>query len=199
MFLDGYYKGVTSCLTISAATDPARNGGANANTNTPTDEPTATPEDEPTQTSDNEPTPTVEPTNELIQMGDEFAIELRNATLTMSINQTETIDEIDAGGGFTADGTYVIVFFSLVRDADAPGPFTYDSFILTDSDGNEYEFDEGATDALLKTSEDVADGVDQEIESDVTFNLAIVFDVPTDASGFIFSTSGGDFQVELDV
>lgn len=199
MFLDGYYKGVTSCLAISAATDPARNGGANANTNTPTDEPTATPDDEPTQTPDDEPTPTDEPTNELIQMGDEFEIGLRNATLTMTINQTETIDEIDAGGGFTADGTYVIVFFSLVRNADAPGPFTYDSFILTDSAGNEYEFDEGATDALLKTSEDFADGVDQEIDSDVTYNLAIVFDVPTDASDFIFSTSGGDFQVELDV
>jgi hypothetical protein len=117
----------------------------------------------------------------------------------MTVSQTETIDEIDAGGGFTADGTYLVVFFSLDRAADAPGPFTYDSFIVTDSDGNEYEYDEDATDALLKTSEDFADGVDQEIESDVTYNLAIAFDVPADAEGFIFSTSAGDFPVELDV
>lgn len=196
LFLDGYYKGVTSCLTISAATDPARHGGANASTNTPTDEPTPTPDDEPTTTPDEEPTAT---TDDLIQMGEEFEIELRRATLTMSVSQTETTDEIDAGRGFTADGTYVIVFFSLERDAEAPGPFTYDSFILTDADGNEYEFDERVTDALLKTSEDLADGIDQEIETGVTYNLAIVFDVPADASGLVFSTSSGEFPVELDI
>lgn len=196
MFLEGYYQGVTACLAISAATDPARNGGANANTNTPDDEPTATPEDEPTQTPDDEPTPS---SSDLIQMGDEFEIELRAATLTMIVSQTETTDEIDAGGGFTADGTYLIVFFSLEREADAAGPFTFESFIVTDSDGNEFEFDEDATDALLKTSEDLADGIDQEIESGSTYNLAIVFDVPADSEGFIFSTSNGDFPVELDV
>jgi predicted metalloprotease len=200
-FLNGYYNGVTECLKISAASDPARNGGANANTNSV--DPTATPDEptpeaeKPTKTAD-EPTPTSKAgTDELIQIGDEYEIELRNATLSMTVTSTQAID--DLGGGFEADGTYLVVAFTLERDAETAGPFTYNSFILTDSDGNEYEFDEAATDAVLKTAETLPDGIDQDIESGQRYKLVIIYDVPTDASGFVFSTSNGDFPVELDV
>jgi len=192
-FLNGYYNGVTECLTISAASNPARNGGANANTNTnaePTEEPTDDPTDDPTE----EPTET---SDELIQIGDEYEIELANATLTMTVTATEVVDELSTQ--FEADGTYLVVLFTLEREAEAAGPFTYDSFVLTDVEGNEYEFDEAATDAVLKTAETLSDGVDQLIEEGTTYRLAMVFDVPEDASGFVFSTTGGDFPVELDV
>jgi len=191
MFLSGYFGGVTECLKYSAATDPARNGGANANTNTGS-----------TGTEDTTPEATAEATKEtntteLIAVGDEFRIELPNATLAMTITEVDTTDTL--GGGRDAEGQFIVVYFSLERDAEAAGPFPYDSFILVDKDDNEYDVDGSSTDAYLKTSEDFPNGVEEDINAGTTYNLAIVFDVPTDGSGFVFGTADGNFQVDLEV
>ena len=193
--LTGYYEGVTTCLEISAATDPARNGGANANSNSSSN---GTAEPTPEVTAEATEEATAEAGNtDLIAIGDEFTIELPNASLAMTVTDVDTAG--DLGGGREADGQFVVVYFSLDREAEAAGPFPYDSFILVDNDGNEYDADVRNTDAYLKTSSDFPDGTDQEIESGTTYNLAIVFDVPTDTSGFIFGTADGDFQVDLEI
>ena len=199
-FLTGYYEGATECLKISAATDPARAGGKTAVTPEPTEEATA----EPTEEATAEPTEetTAEPTEEattggLFEMGDEFEIVIRRATFLITITSTETAGSLPVTG-FTADGKYLAIYFSLDREASSAGSFPFESFIVTDSEGNEYEFDEAATDALLKTSDVFPDGVDQDLEEGSTYNLAIVFDVPTDASGFTLESTNGDIEVTLD-
>ena len=193
--MTGYYEGVTACLKISAATDPARNGGANANS-TSSGNGTAEPTPEVTVEATEEATAEAGNTD-LIAVGDEFTIDLPNASLAITVTDAEIAS--DLGGNREADGQFVVVYFSLDREAEAAGPFPYDSFILIDNDGNEYDADVRNSDAYLKTSSDFPDGTDQEIESGTTYNLAIVFDVPTDTSGFIFSTADGDFQVDLEI
>jgi predicted metalloprotease len=223
-FLTGYYEGITECLKISAATDPDRNG-ANAQptaeateevtpepTEEATEEPTAEPTEEVTEEPTEEPTeeateaPTEEPTDEptaeantggQFEMGDEFEVVVRRATLLITITSTETAGSLPVSG-FTADGKYLAVYFSLDREASSPGPFPFEEFTVVDSDGNEYEFDEAATDALLKTSDVFPNGVEEDIEEGSTYNLAIVFDVPAGASGFTLLADGGDIEVTLD-
>jgi predicted metalloprotease len=204
-FLNGYYNGVTECLTISAASDPARNGGANANAEDAgqrepaadaTEESNGS-EDDPTVTAD-DPTPTEgNDQTGLIQVGEEYGIELRDSTLSITVTDAQAVSELPSN--LEPDGKYLVVLFTLQREAEAAGPFPYESFVLVDGDGNEYEFNEVATDAILKTAETLPDGVDQAIEDGLTYRLAIAFDVPEDASGFTFSTSSGEFPVELDI
>jgi predicted metalloprotease len=205
-FLTGYYDGIEACLKISAASDPARNGGANANSNS-TDNGNAdngsTTDNGNNGNNNGQVEATATPSNangasDLIQMGDDYTIDLKDSSLAMNVGSTDTQQSIDAGPGFEADGTYLIVYFSVKRDAATAGPFPYASFVVTDGDGNEYRYSAEVTDAVLKTSDTLPDGTDQALDADSTYNLAIIFDVPADASGFTFSTSSGDFPVQLD-
>lgn len=187
-FLNGYYNGVLECLTLSAASDPTRNGGATNNGAEPTEEATEEATAEATEETGSATS---------AQIGDDFDISFKDSAVTMNVTSTETTDSL--GAGIDAKGTYLIVYFSLSRDAATAGPFPYSNFVVTDSDGNEYEFDADATDALLKTSDTLPDGIEQEIESGTTYNLAIVFDVDVNASGFTFSDTLGNVEVELDI
>lgn len=181
LFLTGYYNGVLECLKVSSATDPARAGGDSE----PADETAANPTKEPTS----------EPDSALIQIGDTFEVQFKAATVTMNVTSTETATSL--GGDFDAKGAYLVIYFSVA--SDAPAPFPYDDFIVTDSDGIEYDVDADATDALLKTSDSLPDGIAQELDPGTTYNLAIIFDVAADASGFVFGTTDGETRVELDI
>lgn len=205
-FLSGYFFGVDECLTVSAATDPARNGqgGTSEPDRTPTAEATEEPTDDPTEEPTDEPTeePTDEPTEEsngnsggTIAVGDEFDIDIRSSSYKMTVTGSETAT--DFGGDAKAQGQFLIVYFSIDRTAGNAGPFRYSAFTVKDADGNEYEVDEAATDELLKTADTLPDGVDQDIEEGTTYNLAFVFDVDAEATGFVLADANGDVEVEL--
>jgi hypothetical protein len=195
-FLNGYYGGVTKCLTASAATDPALNGAAAPDQPTPEASEVAT--EEPNNTTF-EVTPTAEHA-----IGDTYVVELPDfnaggvehtgESLSITIDGTELAESIENAP--EPNGQYLIVYFSLTREGVGELSFDYSSFVLVDADGNQYDYDSAATDALLKTA--FEEGEEVQMEAGTTFNLAIVFDVPADASGFIIMASDGTNPVELD-
>lgn len=195
-FLNGYYRGVTECLTVSAATDPAQGGAAAP------DQPTPTPTDVATEEPSNT-TFDVTPTAAL-KMGESYTVELPDFTaggqkhtgesLTISMDSTDLLTSIDNAPD--PNGQYLVVYFSLTRDGTGALGFDYSSLVLVDSNGNQYDYDAAATDALLKTA--FENGESEQLDAGATYNLAIAFDVPADASGFTIMASDGSNPVELD-
>ncbi|HQY30963.1 MAG TPA: DUF4352 domain-containing protein, partial [Thermomicrobiales bacterium] len=126
---------------------------------------------------------------DLSQLGD--AIDSAEGTLTFT--KTDTTSEIE---GSAADGIYLVVYLQVERPDDVSGAFGYDAWTVTDSDGNTYELDGRATNLLLQTAYD--DGADEDLAGGETYRIAMVFDVPTDASGLILENADAGIQVQLD-
>lgn len=187
-FLGGYYKGATECLTVSGATDPARFGAPVETT------PTAG------NSGDlNNPgavTPTASAGNgAAVAMGVKFSVALGGGTGSAAITGTDVQSSV--AQGVDAQGQFLIVFFDLSTTGKA-GVFDFTTFTVTDGNGTTYEPNVDATDAFLKTSPDLPNGTSQEIEPNTTYHLAVVYDVPTDASSFTLSTADGATTVTLD-
>ena len=182
-FLNGYVEGAAKCFETSKVTAGwAQSGPPNANANADV---TPTPADEPTTEPDNGNS-----SNATSQMGDE--IDTSEGTITVKETQVQTKIERR-----TADGTYLIVFFDVIRPKGGdPAPFGYDAWSVTDSDGNVYELDGRATDVLLSTAYD--NGSDEELDPGAGYTIAVVFDVPEDASGFTLVNETEGVAVQLD-
>jgi uncharacterized protein len=188
-FLNGYVEGGAKCFETSKVTSGwAQSGPPNANgsadkTPTPADEPTTEPQDEPTETPQDNG-------GDVSAMGDE----LDTSEGTITVKETQTQSKVERR---TADGTYLIVFMDVIRpDGGKPAPFNYDTWTVTDADGNVYELDSRTTDVLLSTAYD--NGADEELEPGEGYTIAVVFDVPTDASGFTLVNEDEGVAVELD-
>jgi predicted metalloprotease len=184
-FLNGYVEGAAKCFETSKVTAGwAQSGPPNANSNASADE-TPTPEDEPTTEPDNGNS-----SSATSQMGDE----LDTSEGTITVKETQVQNKIERR---TADGTYLIVFMDVIRpEGGDPAPFNYDAWTATDSDGNVYELDGRATDVLLSTAYD--NGSDEELDPGTGYTIAVVFDVPEDASGFTLVNEDEGVSVELD-
>ncbi|HRA46873.1 MAG TPA: neutral zinc metallopeptidase, partial [Thermomicrobiales bacterium] len=186
-FLNGYVDGAAKCYEASNVTkDWAQSGPPNP-------DPSTQNEDQPTPTSgetpDEKPTATAVANADLSQLGD--AIDSAEGTLTFT--KTDTTSEIE---GSAADGIYLVVYLQVERPDDVSGAFGYDAWTVTDSDGNTYELDGRATNLLLQTAYD--DGADEDLAGGETYRIAMVFDVPTDASGLILENADAGIQVQLD-
>ena len=89
------------------------------------------------------------------------------------------------------------MFLDVIRPKGGdPAPFGYDAWTLTDSDGNVYDLDGRATDVLLSTAYD--NGSDEELAPGEGYTIAVVFDVPEDASGFTLVNESEGVAVQLD-
>lgn len=187
-FLNGYVDGAAKCYEASNVTkDWAQTGPPNPDPSTLGNaEPTAVAG----ETPDAEPTATVEANVDLSQLGD--AIDSSEGTLTFT--KTDTTGEIE---GSTADGVYLVVYLQVERPDNASGAIGYDAWTVTDSDGTTYELDSKATDLLLKTAYD--DGADEDLAGGETYKVAMVFDVPADASGLTLENADEGIQVQLDL
>lgn len=179
-FLNGYLEGSAKCFETSTVTaNWAQNGP-------PTGNATSTPG------PDEEPTSTPEVTNgggDTAAMGD--AIETSQGTITVTETQFQTKIERR-----TADGTYLIVFFEVIRPEGDDAPFNYDGWTVVDGDGNAYELDGRATDVLLSTAYE--DGADEVLQAGEGYTVAFVFDVPEDAADFVLTNEAEGVSVQLD-
>ena len=187
-FLNGYLQGTAKCFEASNVTKNwAQTGPPNPSSLT---DPNATPEDDSTPSANDEPTETPAATNaDVSQMGDD--IDSDEGTLSFTSTDAQTSVE-----GTDADGVFLIVYFQVDRPENATGPFPYTDWTATDSDGNAYQVDTRATDLLLKTAYD--DGIDEDLAGGQSYNVAMIFDVPTDASGFTLTNDAAGITVALD-
>ncbi len=188
-FLSGYYKGATECLTVSAATDPARNGVAVDST--PTTGNSGDLNDPGAST-----TPAATGAGTTVAIGDKFNVALGAGTASATVTATDV--QASVADGVDAKGQYLIVYFDIVTGARAGTTFDYPTFTVTDSSGKTYQADAAASDAYLKTSPDLPDGTAQVLNPNTTYKLAVVFDVPVDAAGFTLATADGAVTVTLD-
>jgi len=191
-FLGGYYKGATECLTVSAATDPARHGaGVDAT-------PTAGNSGDLNNPGATTPTPaTTSPgTGAPIAIGDKFSVAFGSGTANATITATDV--QASVGKNVIAKGQFLIVYFDIATGAKAGLAFDYSTFTVTDSAGKTSDADAAATDALLKTSPDLPDGTAQNLDPNTTYKLAVVFDVSKVATGFTLATADGAVSVTLD-
>jgi predicted metalloprotease len=188
-FLDGYYNGPLSCFRASPATAARADGGATASTQPA---PTATePSAEPTEEPRNPAEQPTQPAN-AINIGDSFT----SGDFTVTVTGTDSSRTVGGttGSAQRAQGTYLVVYVTVKADGNRAAAFDYDSYALQDGDGNSYDFDADATNALIQAG--VPDGIDTKINPGETYNLAIVYDVPTNAANF--TLSAGNATVTLD-
>ena len=190
-FLGGYYKGATECLTVSAATDPNRNGDSIAAT------PAAGNSGDLNDPSGTTPTPTATAdSGTSVAIGEKFSVALSDATAEAAITGTDV--RASVADGVDAQGEYLIVYFNVYTGAKGGSTFDFSTFTVTDSDGKTHQADPDASDAYLKTSPDFPDGTSTVLDASTTYNLAVVYDVPASASGFTVATSDGGVTVTLD-
>lgn len=188
-FLGGYYKGATECLTVSAATDPARYGTSVEST------PAAGNSGDLNNPGAVTPTTTTSGNGASVAMGEKFTVALRGGKASAAITSTDVQSSV--AKGVDAQGEFLIVYFSISTDAKG-GVFDYSAFTVTDSNDKSYQAAADATDALLKTSPDISGGTNQNLDPNITYNLAVVYDVPASASGFTLTTTDGSVIVTLD-
>jgi predicted metalloprotease len=170
-FLEGYYFGSSSCLNASPATAPQT-----APATTPTASAGAL------------------PPGAFRRIGDTYQAGPLAITVTGTDVQTSIAG--DATSVPPAEGKYLLVYFTLVVSGEQSRSFNYDSLVVIDSSGQGYLHDPVATNAVLKPS--VPNGTEETLQPGVPYNLAIVFDVPKTASGFVLRASDGSFPVQLD-
>jgi predicted metalloprotease len=190
-FLDGYYNGPMSCFRASPATTARADGGAST---TAAQAPTATePSAKPTEEPRNPAEQPTQPAN-AINIGDSFSA----GDFTVTVTGTDTSRTIGGttGSAQRAQGIYLVVYVTVQADGSRAAAFDYDSYALEDGDGNRYDFNADATNALIQTG--VPDGIDTKISPGETYNLAIVYDVPTDAANFTLASQNGSATVTLD-
>ena len=179
-FLNGYLEGSAKCFETSPVTaDWAQTGPPNAQTAE-----TPEPDDEPTET------PVDEPGGDVVDMG--VAFETDEGAITVTETQVETAVE-----NREADGQYLIVFLEVLRPEGDSLPFTYDGWTVTDEEGNVYELDGRTTDVLLSSVYD--EGMDEVLEAGAGYNIAVVFDIPEDASGLVLVNEDLGVAVQLDL
>lgn len=193
-FLNGYYNGAEICLTASPATlEMAEQIAAeDAGDGTADEEPAAEADEEPTEEprSPEEAEEEEQQTEESGALAMEEPFELDGLTMTVTgTDSSRSIGESET----RAAGTYLVVYVTV--EAEESGPFPYEEFVLRDAAGDTYEIDLNATDELLRTG--LPDGIDTELEAGETYYLAVVFDVPDDADGFLLQTADGSVTVEL--
>jgi hypothetical protein len=188
-FLNGYLDGAAKCYETSSVTkDWAQTGPPNPLSSTQQGTEPTPDNTQPTEETTDEATSTPNTNGgEVSAIGD--AIDSSEGTLTFTKTDTDT-----SIGNTDADGQFLIVFFEVDR-GDTSGPFNYDAWTLTDSDGNAYDVDSRATDLLLSSAYD--DGIDEVLDAGDGYNVAMVFDVPTDASGFTLVNDDEGIQVQL--
>jgi predicted metalloprotease len=191
-FLNGYYNGPAACLNASPATStlndqttPEADNGDNEAKNTPeiTPETTATAEEE---VITPEATEATEEAGTTLQIGDEAKV----GSVTLSATGTDTADSTEAGN------RQLIVYITVVNNGRSPAALDYSAWFVVDSDGFTYAFDEAATNDLVSTAVD--NGIDEKLAPGDSYDLAIVYDVPTDASGFSLVPDDGSVVIELD-
>ena len=97
---------------------------------------------------------------------------------------------------FTAKGVYLAVVITLTNTGTETADFPYRYFQVIDSKSRKFESDFEATYVLNAYDYDFLsnDGV----QPGIPYTVGFAFDVPVDASGFIFTTKAGDFRVVLD-
>jgi len=140
-------------------------------------------------------TPTASANGGATAIGDKFDVPLSSGTASASITATDV--QTSVASGVNAKGQYLIVYFSLTTGATG-GAFDFTTFTVSDSDGKSYQADAAASDAYLKTSPDLPDGTSTALDANTTYTLAVVYDVPTTASGFTLTTPDGSTTVTLD-
>ncbi|MGH2534529.1 MAG: neutral zinc metallopeptidase [Thermomicrobiales bacterium] len=189
-FLNGYYNGAAICLEASPATlDMIEPPDEEAEADVVDDEPSADPTEEPRSPDDADAADDETQQDGALAIEEPFAIGGLDVIVT-GTDSSRTVAE----SGTRAEGTYLVVYFS-VESAEG-GPFPFADFVVVDSAGDTYQYDPVATDDLLRTG--LPDGADTELEAGETFYLAVVFDVPRDADGFLFQSADGTVTVELD-
>jgi predicted metalloprotease len=192
-FLNGYLEGSGKCFETSAVTaDWLQTGPPNGQadvTPEPTEEATEEPVDEPTEEgTEGEPTEAAE--GQFANMGE--AVESSEGAFTVTRTQVET--EIE---GRTADGQFVIVYAEVIRPEGEDTPFNYENWVLADAQGTVYELDSRTTDVLLSSAYE--DGTDEVLVAGEGYNIALVFDVPADASGFALINESETIGIFLDI
>jgi len=187
-FLTGYYYGSEVCLQASPATTPSTDEAAPTE-ETGADEPKDEPEISPEATEEIE-APTEEPQRATrLQLNEEAQVD----SVTLVATGTDRGGEIaDVQPG----GEWLIVYITVTNNGNAAAPFDYASWELVDSEGRSYPFAEAATNDLVSTAVD--NGIEAELEPGETYDLAIVYDVPTSVSGFGLVSSDGTVVIELD-
>jgi uncharacterized protein len=208
-FLNGYYNGAAICLNASPATATGASSTPAANDNGDDgvkNEPEITPE----ATEAVEPTKAAEPTEELeitpeateantgpgeaLQIGDTATV----GSFDLIAAGTDTADSIgdESDPSSQADGRWLIVYITVTNNGRAAAPLDYSEWQVQDSDGNTFDFNEAATNELVSTAVD--NGIDEELAPGDSYDLAIAYDVPTEASGFNLVSADGSVVIELD-
>lgn len=181
-FLNGYYNGAAVCLGASPATAPnngAADNGASDNGNSDVQNTLEiTPEAEATKTP--------ETTASTLKIGDEAKV----GSVTLSAIGTDTADSTKTGS------RQLIVYITVVNNGKRAAALDYSAWQVVDSGGNAYAFDKTATNDLVSTAVDK--GIDEKLAPSDSYDLAIVYDVPTDASGFSLISSDGSVVIQLD-
>jgi uncharacterized protein len=191
-FLTGYYYGAETCLQASPATTPSTEEPAPTE-EAPADEPKEEPEISPEATEETEvvETPTEETQEPVTLQLNESA---QAGSFTIAATGTDRGGEISDAQ--PPDGEWLIVYITVTNDSDAAAPFDYSEWELIDSTGGSHAGVPDATDALVSTV--VENGIAEELEPGESYDLAIVFDVPTTASGFSLVSGDGSVIIELD-
>ncbi len=95
-----------------------------------------------------------------------------------------------------AHGVYLVAYFEITNISATPLEFPFTEMKITDSQGRTFTTDEEATVAFqIVTYGDTPRVL--ELQPGLVYSFAFLFDVPTEASGFVFSDQGGSIQIPL--
>ena len=178
-FLNGYVEGAARCLDTSSVTTGMLD---------------ETPASDETPAADETPVPDETPeTPAGTTVGLEEAVELDG--YEFEATRARTRDAIDTEE--PDEGQFVLVYFHAEVGDDGAGPFDYGSWTLVDGGGTSYEVDENATNQLLSSAYE--DGIDENLEAGGGYDLAMVFDVPADATGLTLVNAEAGLTVELGI
>jgi hypothetical protein len=96
----------------------------------------------------------------------------------------------------TARGIFLVVNFSLENTETLPAEFPFMDLRVIDAEGRTFSVIHDATFFHMSYAFDLFPN--EEIQPGLPYNFAVVFDVPTDASGFQFTTGENRFRITLD-
>lgn len=126
-------------------------------------------------------------------IGDVFAI--RNFEFT--IQGTDQLEVVGSSDHQEANGIYLVVYLDVVNVTDAPQDFLYREFQVKDGRGRTFSFNSAGTVYLTSDTFPSFDFLSK-LQPDLSYSLAVVFDVPVDATGFTLSTTRNEFEAPLD-
>jgi hypothetical protein len=99
-------------------------------------------------------------------------------------------------GAHTAAGVFLYLRLTVVNTDDQPAAFPFDGLVVVDSRGTSY-FPHGAATAETMTF-DFGIEVDDQFAPGAPTNIAVAFDIPTDATGLILTTPSRVFEIRIE-